>query len=497
MYCVPRDRSDARTAATPLVVTWHAGRLDRTGCADGPAEIVALAREVHGGAGDRRTTRWPSTRTLGDEGYRLTIDGSGVRATASTLTGLRWAVQTVRQLAPELPFVDITDIPRYGWRGALLDVSRYFRPIAFVRRYVDLLAMHKLNTMHLHLTDDQGWRFEVRKYPRPGRDRRVPARVDDRRLPRRTLRRGAARWLLHAGRTARSGRVRGSPRGSDHAGDRPARAHAGGDHAPIRISATTRRRQLEVRTAWGISEHILNCEPATVAFVKDVLDEVVDVFDFDMIHLGGDEVPPAEWLRSESAKRLAAAAGLPDVEHLSGWWIRELASHLASYGRTVAGWDELVDAGVPADATIFSWRDNSRVAAAQAAGHPVVAVPQEFTYLDWAEVDSPDEPIGIPNGFTPLERVHGYDPGDTLGLQGQLWAEYMPTEDLVDWRAFPRLAAIAETGWSGPGGDFTEFRERLAGHLPRLDALGVRYRPLEPVRRRPVPAGRGSRTAGS
>ena len=460
----------------PLDVTWHSGRLDQADAPTGPGEIVALAHEV---LGERATGHYflVADPELGDEGYRLTIDDSGVRATASTLTGLRWAVQTVRQLAPQFPFVEITDIPRYGWRGALLDVSRHFRPIAFVRRYVDLLAMHKLNTMHLHLTDDQGWRFEVRKYPRLAeiggfrRESMIGDYRDDRfdGVPhggfytqdelRDLVAYGARRGVRIMPEIDLPGHMQAAISAYPHLGNDPA-------------------TQLDVRVAWGISEHILNCEPETVAFVKDVLDEVVDVFDFSMIHLGGDEVPPAEWLRSESAKRLAASAGLPDVEHLSGWWIRELASHLARSGRTVAGWDELVDAGAPADATIFSWRDNSRVAAAQAAGHPVVSVPQEFTYLDWAEVDSPDEPIGIPNGFTSLERVHGYDPGATLGLQGQLWAEYMPTEALVDWRAFPRLAAIAETGWSGPGGDFTEFRERLAGHLPRLDALGVRYRPL-------------------
>jgi hexosaminidase len=460
----------------PSDVTWRPGSLDRSPAAQGPAEIVDLAHELMGERATGDYTLAPDD-ALGAEGYRLTIDATGVRATAPTLTGLRWAVQTVRQLDPELPFVEITDIPRYGWRGALLDVSRYFRPIGFVRRYVDLLAMHKLNTLHLHLTDDQGWRFEVRKYPRL-------AEV------------GGFRRESMIG-DYRDERFDGVPHGGFYTHDELRDLVAYGARRGVRImpeidlpghmqAAITAypnlgndpSRQLEVRTAWGISEHILNCEPETVTFVKDVLDEIVDVFDFEMIHLGGDEVPPTEWLNSESAKNLATAAGLPDVEHLSGWWIRELAEHLARSGRTVAGWDELVDAGAPTGATIFSWRDNGRVAAAQAAGHPVVSVPQEFTYLDWAEVDSPDEPIGIPNGFTSLERVHGYDPGDTLGLQGQLWAEYMPTEDLVDFRAFPRLTAIAETGWSGPGGDFAEFRERLAGHLPRLDALGVKYRPL-------------------
>ena len=148
----------------PTSVTYREGRLERPGAPHGPAEIVALAHEVMGDAatGDYALV---DDASLGDEGYRLAIDDHGVRATARTMAGLRWAVQTLRQLAPDLPFVEIIDVPRYGWRGALLDVARWCHPIAFVHRFVDLLALHKLNTLHLHLTDDQGWRFEVRKYP--------------------------------------------------------------------------------------------------------------------------------------------------------------------------------------------------------------------------------------------------------------------------------------------------------------------------------------------
>jgi hexosaminidase len=156
-----------------------------------------------------------------------------------------------------------------------------------------------------------------------------------------------------------------------------------------------------------------------------------------------------------------------------------MAEHLAGHGRRVAGWDELVDAGVPASTTIFSWRDESRVAAARAAGHPVVAVPQQYTYLDWPEVDAPGEPIGIPNGVTPLDRVYGFDPGDVFGVQGQLWSEYLPVPAAVEWRALPRLTAIAEIGWTGPGGDFPDFRRRVAAHTPRWDTLGLNYRPLD------------------
>jgi hexosaminidase len=462
----------------PASLTARDGNLDHPGEPQGPAEIVALAREV---MGERATGTFALSddATLGDEGYRLTIDEAGVRAIAHTDAGLRWAIQTVRQLADAgLPYVEITDVPRYPWRGALLDVARWCHPIAFVRRFVDLMAMHKLNTLHLHLTDDQGWRFEVRKYPRL-------AEIGG-------FRRESMAGLWHENRfdgVAHGGFYTQAELRDlvSYAARRGVRIMPELDlpgHMQAAITAYPHlgndpTRQLEVGTAWGISKHVLNCEPETVAFVKDILDELVDVFPFSMIHLGGDEVPPDEWLGSVAAKKTAIAAGLPGVEYLSGWWIRELSGHLAGYGRTVAGWDELVDAGVQRSATIFSWRDTSRVAAALDAGHPVVAVPETFTYLDWAETDAAGEPIAIPNGLLPLSKVYSFDPGETLGLQGQLWSEYIPTPELVEWRAFPRLAAIAEIGWSGAGGDFAEFRDRLVGHLPRLDALGVHYRPLD------------------
>jgi hexosaminidase len=457
-------------------VTYREGRLERPGAPHGPAEIVALAHEVMGDAatGDYALV---DDASLGDEGYHLEIDDQGVRATARTLDGLRWAVQTVRQLSPDLPFVEITDVPRYAWRGTLLDVARWCHPIGWIHRFVDLLAMHKINRLHLHLTDDQGWRFEVRKYP-------LLTAV------------GGFRSESMAGLWS-DNRYDGTPHGGfytqaelrelvAYASRRGVRIMPEIDLPGHMVAAITAyphlgndpSARLEVRTAWGISDHILNCEPATVAFMTDVMDELCEVFDFEMIHLGGDEVPPTEWLASESAKAVAAANGLPSVEHLSGWWIRTLARHLATRGRRVAGWDEIVDAGAPAGTTIFSWRGVDRIAAGRDAGHQVVAAPEEYTYFDWAESDDPAEPLAIPNGLVPLAKAYSFDPGDVLGPQAQLWSEYIPTPEAVEWRAFPRIAALAEVAWSGPGRDFTDFRSRLVGHLPRLDALGVNYRPL-------------------
>jgi len=464
----------------PTSVVYGSGRLATPPHPPrGPAAILALMREL----GDVPYTGEflvTADAEFGAEGYHLWIDERGVHARAATEAGLRWAVQTLRQLHADdgsLPHVDIVDRPRYAWRGAMLDVARWCHPIGFVRRFVDLMAMHKLNTLHLHLTDDQGWRFEVPRYP---------------------LLTEVGGWRRESGVGHSRDTFDGRPHGGFYtqAELRELVAYAARrgvtvmpeidlpGHMQAAIAAyphlgNSPERRLEVSTLWGISTHVLNCAPGTLAFLRDVLDDLVDVFDGPIVHLGGDEVPIDEWLASTAAKAVAAEAGLPSVAHLSGWWVRQMGEHLRGYGRRVAGWDELVDEGAPPGATIVCWRDESRVAAAREAGYEVVAAPQEFTYLDWPEVDRPDEPIGIRNGFLPLDRVYGYQPGDVLGLQGQVWSEYLPTTDLVEWRAFPRLTAIAETGWSGPGGSYPDFRARLARHLPRLDALRVHYRPLD------------------
>jgi hexosaminidase len=452
----------------------------------GPPAIAGLVRELlplPTTDGDTLTFQTRPDPALGAEGYHLSVTPGGVTATAATEDGLRWAVQSLLQLVPDgaprrLPCVEVTDRPVYPWRGSLLDVARWCHPMPFLYRYVDLLAMHKLNTLHLHLTDDQGWRFEVRGYPR-------------------LTEVGGFRRESPAGH-AREGRSDGVPHGgfytqrelSDlvaYAARRGVRIMPEIDlpgHTQSAIAAypelgNVPSRQLETRTTWGISSHILNLDDSTISFVLDVLDEVVDVFPFEYVHIGGDEVPTEEWRASADVLAKAGALGLDDVGELQGWFAGRLADHLAARGRKVGIWDELVDRAAPAGATVFAWQDAHRVRVALDAGHPVVAAPQSHTYLDWAEtVDNPSEPLAI-NGPLPLEKVYGYHPDDgVIGVQGQLWSEYLPTTDLVEWRAFPRLAALAELGWSGPGGDFGEFRQRLAGHLRRLDRLGVRYRPL-------------------
>jgi hexosaminidase len=477
---------------------------------DAPPAIAALLRELltpatglpvptaAGPAPQVLSFRLAADPDLGAEGYRLSVGDGGVTAVAATEAGLRWAVQTLRQLLPPeayasqpvtgvawtLPYVEITDVPRLPWRGALLDVARWRHPVEFLFEFVDHLAAHKLNTLHLHLTDDQGWRFEVRKYPR-------------------LTEVGAHRTESNVGH-ARDGRFDGVPHGGyytqDQLRDLVAYAARRGvrimpeidlpGHMQAAIAAypwlgNNPGRQLAVRTSWGISQHVLNTSDGALAFLRDVLDEVVDVFPFDYVHLGGDEVPLDEWSASPAARDRLAAEGLAGPHELLGWWIARMGEHLAGRGRRIAVWDELVEAGPPTDALVFAWRGAERIAAALAAGHDVVAVPQEYVYLDYAETDAAAEPLAI-RGTTPLARVYGFEPvpegaeGRVLGTQGMLWSEYLPTPDLVQWRAFPRLAALAEVAWSPASQrDLEGFRDRLGVHLRRLDRLGIAYNDLE------------------
>ncbi|MFI6925437.1 beta-N-acetylhexosaminidase [Nonomuraea spiralis] len=442
---------------------------------------AGLARELlgpatHGDGPEEIVLRLVADPSLGAEGYTLTVTPEQAEIAAADLAGLRWGVQTLRQLDGPggVPCGTVRDVPRYAWRGVLIDVARWWRPMSFLRSYVDLLALHKFNVLHLHLTDDQGWRFEVRGHPR-------------------LTEVGAHRAESPAGH-AREGRFDGTP----HSGfytqrelrDLVAYAAARGvnvvpeiefpGHSQAAIAAYPwlghpSATPVRVRTSWGISSHVLGVGDRVAGFARDVLDELCEVFPSPYVHIGGDEVRGAEWAASPEASRRVASAGLDGPQALLGWWGRLLADHLRGLGRRAVAWDDMLDHDPPEDMVIMAWRGVDRIEAALRAGHDVVAAPHTHTYLDYAESDGPGEPVSIA-GPLPLETVYGYDAGESvLGMQAQLWGEYLPTRDRFDYNAFPRLCAVAEAAWSA-GRDLGGFTRRLADHLPLLDRLGVAYR---------------------
>jgi hexosaminidase len=437
------------------------------------------------------------------EGYRLVVTGTQVSATAAGPAGLRWAVQALRQLLPPEIYggelrtglawtvqpAGIVDVPRYPWRGLMVDVGRWYKPIGWLYTVVDLLATHRMNVLHLHLTEDQGWRFEVLKYPE-------------------LTRIGGFRTespLGHGSDRTGDGVPHGGYYTQAELRDLVAFAARRGvtvvpeidlpGHTQAAIAAYPRLgnvpdRRLAVWTGFGISPHVLNVEDETVRFVEDVLDELLDVFPSKHIHLGGDEVEAGEWAGSAAARARMLELGLAEPQDLLGWWMRRLSDHLERRGRTAVLWDDLVGQGAPPGAVIMAWRNDDRVRAAIAAGHRVVATPHTSMYLNYPSAAGPGEPLSIADGVTsdpdigvlPLARVYAYDPpensgtGGVIGVQGNLWTEYAPTPGRAEYDLMPRLAAVAEVGWGGPR-DQADLDRRLVRHLQRMDAAGVGYRP--------------------
>lgn len=472
-------------------------------------------------AGARQQVVFALAPDLPAGGYRLDVRPAGsVRVEAADLAGAHAAAQTLRQLAGpeayrrsgtcplELPAVRIEDHPRFEWRGVLLDVARHFLPKHDVLRFIDLAAAHRLNVLQLHLTDDQGWRVQIHRYPE-------------------LTRTGAWRPESTVG-TWRTGSKDGRPHGGfytqedlreivGYARDRGVTVVPEIDvpgHVEAAVAAYpelgTRKQRSGVRTTWGISQDVLDPSEGSLAFFRHVLDEVLDVFDAPWIGLGGDEVPPTLWRESPWIVERAAALGLlgddgrPDVTRLHGWFVARLAEHVSDAGRRAVVWDEAVSPLLPRDVIVTSWRGYAQGAEALAAGHDVVMAPEQAVYLDHRAGEHPAEPV--PVGFLrTVEDVYGFEPlpaplveragsrvagpaavpGRLLGTQAQVWTEHLDSARRVDYATYPRLAAFAEVAWSPrvdrePGSAASkEFLERLQRrHLPRLDAYGVEYRPL-------------------
>ncbi len=456
-------------------------------------ELSGVARWL---TGVLRRTGGVTLRTdpaLPPEGYTLDVSAAGVSIAGGTAAGVFYGAQTLRQQLPAatlrrapvgaeswlVPFQRVRDAPRFRWRGVLLDVARHFMPVADVLRFVDLAAFHKLNVLHLHLTDDQGWRLEV-----PGRPRLTSV--------------GAWRPRSMLGSSAH-GRYDDRPHGGFYtAADlREIVAYAGERHVTVvpeidlpghMGAAVAAYPELGngtaagVRTAWGVSPHVLNPFPAALDFCREVLDEVCAIFPSELIGVGGDEVPPDEWRASPPVQAFRRAEGLADERALHAWFIARMAEHLRGPGRRVYGWDESLDGGAPPDATVAAWRGPGQAARAARAGHDVVSCPDTSVYLDYRQSADPGEPTPVGTVLT-VDDVYAFEPvppglapaeaARVVGAQASVWTEHMESARRVDYMAFPRLCAFAEVVWHRGAG----FPARLAEHLHRLDALGVNYRP--------------------
>ncbi len=439
------------------------------------------------------------------EGYRLRIDDR-VTITAADAAGAGWAAQTLLQLLPAQlfgrgplpdgalawPRVDIEDAPRFAWRGAHLDVARHYQPVEFVLHWLDLLAMHKLNVAHLHLTDDQGWRLPVPGYPRLT-----------------TV--GAWRPGTMLGRHELPGDIvehDGIPHsGAYTAGElRTIDAHARSlgitvvpevdlpGHTEALVAAYPelgcRDDIAHPRTCFHVSHHVMNLTPEAFAFCEAVVDTLADLFPHSPLHLGGDECPGDEWFAHPRTRAILEERGIGTTSEAQAWFEEVVCGHALGLGRRVIVWDEVLEYGAPKDVTVMVWRESDTVARSLALGHDTIAATGEYTYLDYAESDAAGEPLAIGVGRT-LEQVsrfhtlwEGLEDERLLGGQFQLWTEYQRTPAQLEYFAFPRGTAIAEQLWVGDGSARTT-PEALAGQLARLTAMGVAWRRFDPPAARP------------
>ncbi|MEU2513564.1 beta-N-acetylhexosaminidase [Streptomyces syringium] len=457
------------------------------------------------------------------EAYRIVVDGYLVVIDGASETGVFWGAQTLRQLlgpaafrrAPvtartewELPAVRIEDSPRFAWRGVMLDVARHFLPKGDVLAYVDLLAAHKLNVLHLHLTDDQGWRLEIKRHPRLTEVGawRARTKVGHRASPLWDERPHGGYYTQDDMREivayAAERHITVVPE-IDIPGHSQAAIAAYPELGNTDVIDTT---SLSVWDTWGVNPNVLAPTDTTLAFYEDVLTEVLDIFPSPFVHIGGDECPKDQWRASPTAQARIAEQGLADEDELQSWFIRHFDRWLAGRGRRLVGWDEILEGGLAEGATVSSWRGYAGGIAAARAGHDVVMCPEQQVYLDHRQAAGDDEPVPI--GFVrTLEDVYRFEPVPpeldaaqaerVIGAQANIWTEVMESRQRVDYQTFPRLAAFAEVAWSRlpapEARDFAAFERRMTGHYARLDALGVDYRPPggpRPWQRRPGVLGR-------
>ena len=435
------------------------------------------------------------------EGYRLNVTSDAVTVEAKTPTGLFYGLQTLTQLlfgdhtsGWSVPIVQIVDAPRFAYRGMHLDVGRHFFPVAFIKKYIDLLAMYKMNKFHWHLTDDQGWRIEIKKYPKlteigAYRQETVMGKNFER-FDRPYVGDGNPHGGFYSQEEVREVVAYARARYIDVIPEIEMPGHATAALAAYPEFACT-DGPFDVPTTWGIFEDVFCPKEETFQFLEDVLTEVIALFPSQYIHIGGDEVPKVRWQESEVAQEVISREGLADEDELQSYFIKRIESFLQAQGRRLIGWDEILEGGLAPDATVMSWRGMEGGIEAAREGHDVIMTPTSHCYFDYYQADPEQEPLAI-RGLTPLEKVYSFEPvpemlsaedaEHILGAQGNVWTEYMATTDYVEYMVFPRMLALSEVVWSPPDlRNWEDFVQRLPDHLRYFDALGVNYRQPEVV----------------
>ncbi len=464
------DEALSRTSGSPLVLT------------DDPAARLRL----HLVAEDALE---------GPDGYILEIDPTQLTLAAASAAGFLHGVQTIRQLLPAvgaspqvpvtLPCLRIDDAPRFGWRGLHVDVARHLFPVPALERLIDTMALFKLNRLHWHLTDDQGWRLELPSLPRLTE---VGAwRSESPRRGARTEGDGEPYGGFYTQAEVRALVAYARARGIEVVPEIDVPGHVQAvlaaypemGHGPAP----------DVWTRWGISTRVLNTSDETLRFLDQVFGDVADLFPASFVHVGGDEVPTEEWQASEAAQARVEEAGLESIDRLPGWFLRHVAQGLARKGRRSLAWDEALEQDPPPETAIMVWRDAAFAHQAARRGHDVVCCPMSCCYFDHYQAAPETEPEAI-GGLTTWRDVLAYEPigedwstheqARVLGVQGNLWSEYIHDAAHLEYMAWPRAGALAEVAWSPRGArDADAFASRWRGVAARLDALGVAHRRID------------------
>ncbi|WP_238601332.1 family 20 glycosylhydrolase [Xanthomonas arboricola] len=435
-----------------------------------------------------RLERTPQAPVAHKEGYSLDVDGDGIRIAARDGAGLFYgAISAWQLMTPDarkgevaVPAVAIRDWPRFGWRGQHLDVARHFHDVDTVKHVLDAMAAHKLNVLHWHLTDDQGWRIEIKRYPKltevgawrtpPGAGRHgTPERYGGFYTQEQISEIVAYAARLHITVLPEL--------------DMPGHAQAAVAAYPEEVGVPGQRTQVGVD--WGVNPYLFNTSERSLRFITNVLDEVLTLFPSAYIHIGGDEAVKDQWEASPAVRAQMRKLGVKDAHAMQGWFNEQLAAYLTQHGRRMIGWDEILEGGVPQSASVMSWRGTEGAVTAARQGHDVVLAPGDWLYLDNLQTTRSDEPNGRLT-ILPLSKVYAFDPvpGElsaeqarhVLGAQGALWSEYIPSRWHIDHALFPRLSAVAEVTWSPAAArNWKDFLARLPAQLQRYKALGIDY----------------------
>ena len=436
------------------------------------------------------------------EGYALDISEEKITIKASDGSGAFYAAQTLRQLLPvtlervnsmpeksiSIRQVQIVDAPKFKYRGMHLDVARHFFDKEFVKEYIANLSMLKMNYFHWHLTEDQGWRIEIKKYPKLtahaayrdetliGHYNTSPQEFDGKRYggfyTQEDIKEVVAFAAAHNVTIIPEIEMPG--------------------HAQAAISAYPELgctgEQVAVATKWGVFENIYCPNQKTFSFLEDVLTEVIDLFPGEYVHIGGDEAPKKQWKECSHCQKLIKEHYLKDENGLQSYFIKKIEAFVNSKGKKIIGWDEILEGGLAPNATVMSWRGTEGAVEAAKEGHDVILTPGSHAYFDHYQADLSDEPLAI-GGFLPLKKVYSFNPIPeelteeeakyVLGAQGNVWTEYMPTTDQVEYMAFPRILAMSEVVWRGATtnleADYPDFLSRVEPFMSRMDVLDINY----------------------